>query len=133
MSVSSSSPITASSSAWTPKLAKLIGTRGKQPYWLPVDVILDGRRLRQFQRDLEREHFKTATASRKLEEQVETWNERADALVHAFTTYSVPVMPFLTEDLDVAFRSAVRSGSISTQRREGCDRRSLEQEDRRFG
>jgi hypothetical protein len=71
-------------------------------HWLPLQILLDPFRLYAFQKKL-------------LDAGMErTWVNRAEALASTFKDYSIPVVPIVTEDLDLATQSFQRVNSGGT-------------------
>jgi hypothetical protein len=89
-----------------------LGEKGRRPWWLPMDVVLDARRMRRFQRELERTIL--TEDDEHLQDKVEHYNSRADEVSIAFSQYPLPVLPFLTNKLDEAIRTFERINSQGT-------------------
>lgn len=95
-----------------------LGERNRKPEWLPMDVVLDGKALRRFSRQLERHVIETKGVPGIPPEfdadVVDYLSDKVDEVALAFNRYEVPVMPFLTDDLDQAVRTFERINSQGT-------------------
>lgn len=76
---------------------------------LPMPLFLDAVKLRQHFRNIERfgaHHLDLTT------EALDRLQERAEAILYAFTWVSVPVIPLITEDLSIATKTFHRVNSM---------------------
>lgn len=78
---------------------RLPPTRGPVPlHWLPLDILLDGKALYRFREGL----FKEGEDDKA---------EEAERIANVFKDYIIPVVPLVTEDLDLVTDAFVRINS----------------------
>jgi hypothetical protein len=77
---------------------------------LPLSTLLDGRLVNKHMRSLR------AQAKQKVwtEEDLESWEERADQLSYRFQQYRIPIVVMVTDDLNLAARTFQRINSQGT-------------------
>lgn len=68
------------------------------PHWLPLDIVLDGEKLFEFTRQLREEGKRDAA-------------REAERLANVFRDYIIPIVPLVTEDLNVVTDAFVRINS----------------------
>lgn len=75
---------------------------------MPLDVILDGKALRRFQRELDQQ------APPEKRGQIDVLIERSDHVSVSFMEYRIPLIPIVTESIEEATRTFKRINSSGT-------------------
>ena len=78
---------------------------------LPLSCLLDGRLVNRQMRDLRKE----SASAGWTDEDMDTWEERADQLSYRFQQYRIPIVVMVTDDLRLATRSFERINSSGTR------------------
>lgn len=82
-----------------------------KPPLLPLWTLFDGRLVNRHMREMR----KQAEPKGWLEQDFDTWEERADQLAYRFQQYKIPILVMTTDDLDLAARTFQRINSQGTK------------------
>jgi hypothetical protein len=77
---------------------------------LPLSTLLDGRLVNKHMRDLR----KRGEHEGWTDEQMDTWEERADQLSYRFQQCRIPIVVMVSDDLELAARTFQRINSLGT-------------------